>query len=354
MKIQIDIAALRDALQKTATESRATTLPILKNALLNAQDNVLTITTTDTERTIERRVACAVSQPGAYTVDASKLKTVLSGLTGAVDIFSDREKVVAKSGRRKYVFDSLPAKDFPLPDFSGMELLEVDGEALGGAIRAVEHSSGNNDVRYYLNGVCVGDGCVVATDGHRISAVKMDTGFSREVIIPYRSRLDVADALHGGGQVFLSRQALMIKSEVATLHSTLIDCKFPDWRRACPSSDQFNTVITADKKEAMEAIQRMMPLAFTQIDKVRFHSLIYSIGEQVTLRTKTADGDDFIPVKSCDGEGGELLLKSEYVMSALKAVSADDVELHYASAEQAILLKAKNDNAYHYIMPMRM
>ena len=55
-----------------------------------------------------------------------------------------------------------------------------------GQLRIVSYFSANNDVRYYLNGVAISNGYLIATNGHYFGAYKLPKEYEgfKEVIIP--------------------------------------------------------------------------------------------------------------------------------------------------------------------------
>lgn len=113
----------------------------------------------------------------------------------------------------------------------------TDGSIQAKYLRALLLLAGKNDVRYYLNGVYIerqkAYTYLVASDGHRIGAVRIDAlPFKESIIIP-------RDAL---------KSALLKKDEFVKLEKfgdrwaiggvlfEPIDGKFPDWRKVLPKT----------------------------------------------------------------------------------------------------------------------
>ena len=81
MKFSISKEALLDGLQKVQhVVSTRTTLPILSNVLLVAEDGKLTLTTTDLDVGITGSVEAKVDKPGATTLPAKKLVNIIREL----------------------------------------------------------------------------------------------------------------------------------------------------------------------------------------------------------------------------------------------------------------------------------
>lgn len=52
-------------------------------------------------------------------------------------------------------------------------------------LKLVSHFAAQSDTRYYLNGVMVETGRLVASDGHRLCEIQCDTSLSERIIIPF-------------------------------------------------------------------------------------------------------------------------------------------------------------------------
>lgn len=128
---------------------------------------------------------------------------------------------------------------------------------------AAQLFAAQNDIRYYLNGVCIephpeGGAILVATDGHTLAAIHDPEGFARETIIVggITKGLISACKTKGNPLAFTRPEQLLIGKTCAvvtghksqepepdpfdplTLHASkieLIDGKFPDWRRVMPA-----------------------------------------------------------------------------------------------------------------------
>jgi len=84
MKIAVTKEALLEGLQRIQNVvSTRPTLPILTNALIEADENGLTLTTTDLSVGIRCRVEAKVEKPGAITIPARKLVSIIRELTNS-------------------------------------------------------------------------------------------------------------------------------------------------------------------------------------------------------------------------------------------------------------------------------
>ena len=110
-------------------------------------------------------------------------------------------------------------------------------------LRAVRKMIAKQDVRYYLNGVCIGRGHLVATNGHYlIKAADPGADLDGEIIVP-NDALDVvikklkAREFKALGEVELIQCGTLWEFRVGGMllkQFTPIVAKFPDWQRVMP------------------------------------------------------------------------------------------------------------------------
>ena len=75
--------------------STRTTLPILSNVLLRAEDGKVEFTATDLDVTVACTVEAKVTKPGATTVPVKKLFGIVRELQGEIDIETDEKNVTS-------------------------------------------------------------------------------------------------------------------------------------------------------------------------------------------------------------------------------------------------------------------
>lgn len=126
-------------------------------------------------------------------------------------------------------------------------------------IRLAQACQAEHDVRYYLNGIMLySSGLIIGTDGHRMaisdSQVKYDFESFRDgfydagssddpgVIVHLTAKVPgTADIVQFDFEVMIARCIRVLKSgdikEIKTIPFTMIEGRYPDWRRAVPQSD---------------------------------------------------------------------------------------------------------------------
>ena len=116
MKCVLSREALLSGLQIVQNVvSTRTTLPILGNALVQAADGKLIISTTDLDTGIRASVEAEVSKGGATTLPARRLFSIIRELPAAeLELEVDSKQVATiKSGSSFFRIMGLPEEDFP-------------------------------------------------------------------------------------------------------------------------------------------------------------------------------------------------------------------------------------------------
>jgi DNA polymerase-3 subunit beta len=90
-----------------------TTLPVLSNILIEAEDGAVRMSGTDLDTAVSVRVAADVAEAGAITAPAKKLQEIARELPGAVEFNTQGDAIQITSGRTRYRLNGLPKDEFP-------------------------------------------------------------------------------------------------------------------------------------------------------------------------------------------------------------------------------------------------
>jgi DNA polymerase-3 subunit beta len=183
MKVTIERAALLKALAHVhRIVERRNTIPILSNVLLEATEGRLAMKSTDLDLEATESAVADVVQTGATTVAAHVIHDIVrklpEGAQVGLAISAETGQLELRSGRSRFLLQSLPASDFP--DLTTGEFphrFSLPAIELKRLIDNAQFAISTEETRYYLNGiyfhtVAVGGTTMlraVATDGHRLA-----------------------------------------------------------------------------------------------------------------------------------------------------------------------------------------
>jgi DNA polymerase III subunit beta len=203
--VAMEITVSRQELVRelTATQSvveRKTTIPILSNFLVEAEEDRLNITATDLDQAIRTSAKVKVKKPGSCTIPARKLYDYVKLLPeGEVSIkLLENHWVQIRSGRSNTKIVGMARANYPqVPEFPSVAATTLSAAALGTLIARTIFAISSEESRYTLNGALLvlkaESMAMVATDGHRLSWVEKPNetleGISGEkrVLIPRKA-----------------------------------------------------------------------------------------------------------------------------------------------------------------------
>jgi len=199
MKCVISREALLSGLQIVQNVvSTRTTLPILGNALVQAVDGKLIISTTDLDTGIRASVDAEVIKGGATTLPARRLFSIIRELPAAELTLEVDSKQVATitSGSSFFRIMGLPEEDFPpFPKGDGAKTFKLSQGVFRDMLKRTAYAISTDESRYVLNGVLLSFKenklSLVATDGRRLALVEQDIEFPKgsevEAILPTKA-----------------------------------------------------------------------------------------------------------------------------------------------------------------------
>jgi DNA polymerase III sliding clamp (beta) subunit (PCNA family) len=143
-----------------------------------------------------------------------------------------------------------------------MKNFEIDARQ----IKAAMTMQAKNDIRYYLNGLLIGGGKVVATDGHRLIVVESPASTFEPAIFAIRGKIPAramsCEFVFIGGDhgVVMSKDGRSCDID-AVVKFSIVDGRYPDYKRVIPkgkpesvTSVGFNIGYLADVHKASKAL----------------------------------------------------------------------------------------------------
>ena len=199
MKFNINQQDLQQALNfcQGVIEKRST-LPILSNILLDANDSKLTITATDLDLIFIHQINnIEVLEEGKTTTTSSIMYDIIRKFSSGKKInltLNDNNKLHLESEKSIFNLNCISHSEFPLTDenFNDYEF-SINSKSLLKLLNKCKFSVSNDETRHYLSGIYFHQTKVddknyltsVATDSHRmsISKIRLDQEINFEPII---------------------------------------------------------------------------------------------------------------------------------------------------------------------------
>lgn len=363
MKFQIDKDVFQDALNQVQhVVSSRTTLPILSNVLIEADELGLQLSTTDLDVTITVRIPADVSVTGATTMPARRLAAIVRELPTSeikIEVNEDNAATV-RSGPSFFKILGLPSSEFPvIGEFGDAKEFTIDQKLLKDALRKTAYAISTDETRYVLNGVncIIGEGMLtlVATDGRRLAMVEQDLEFpagnESAVIIPTKAVNELQRLLKDSGEMKISLTNNQASFQLNDSHliTKLIEGNYPNFRQVIPGEAKYR--VTVEREVLHSAVKRVALLVNEKTNSIKFTFA----DNQVAISANSpeiGEAEESIDVKY-DGPKIVVAFNPEFVMAPLRNLDQDEVYIDLIDESSPGVIKIDEPFLY-VIMPMRV
>ena len=347
--------------------STRTTLPILSNVLLRAEDDRLQLTATDLDVTITRTVEASVKVPGAITLPAKKLFGIVRELaSGELEFEVDEKNVCSlRSGPSFYKIRGLGAEEFPpMPQFKEDKKAVLPQEKIRGMLKKTSFAISTDETRYVLNGIFMSlkehKLTMVATDGRRLAMADEEVDISEksqgEFIIPAKAVNELNRLLQDKGDVEMlfseNQAAFLLKDEKGLdtfLMTKLIEGNYPNYRQVIPSETKER--VTLLREELMHALKRAEIMTSEKQNSVKLSFTKNNLS--ITANTpEVGEARESIAI-NYKGKDVAIAFNPGYLIDPLNALSDDEVFIELIDELSPGVLKINGPYLY-VVMPMRL
>lgn len=343
-----------------------TTLPVLSNILIEAEDGAVRMSGTDLDTSVQVRVPADVAEAGAITAPAKKLQEIARELPGTTELFTQGDSILISSGRSRFKLNGLPRDEFPaFPRVEFADSWRVTGTELQRLITHVSFAASTEETRPILNGVLwqlhEGEMRMVATNGHRLAKMTLPVDGAAQVpaadLIVHPRALGQVQRLFGSDtpvEVARSENHIGFRSPEVQVFTRLIEGPYPNYEQVIPKDN--DKTMVADKGALQGAVRRMAIVASDQTHRIRM-----SLGGPM-LRFSVESPDlgaanEELPVEY-DGEPLDIGFNAQYLLELLRYMPTDEVKMTFKAPERAATIQPLgNEDTPDYlclVMPLRL
>jgi DNA polymerase III subunit beta len=338
-------------------------LPILKNILIEAQENTIIFTATNLEIAISHRVAGKVIENGSITIPLSLFSSLIANIPSDRLNFEKKENnLEIATDNYGAVLNGLPAEDFPItPQIKNIEdFIEIKAAFLKEAIQQTTVASQYSDLRPELNSVLFNfslESLVLAsTDGFRLAeksipanmfATKKKEPF--KILIPLRTGLEIARILRDEEMVriYQDENQVLFKTDQTEMISRLVEGSFPDYSAIVPHD--FDAEIVVERDEFLNAIK--LAGVFGQKNsevKIKIHQNKKAI-EINSADQALGENTHTLPAK-IKGDLPEVFFNWRYLSDPIKSIKSPDLFLGLQEDAGPALVRSTSDTSYYYVL----
>ncbi len=344
-----------------------TTIPILKGILLKIDNNgVLTMSASDLDLSIEKKIKVENSQPGEIVVLSKLFGDIIRKLPdGIITIEENDGKVNIKCSNSEFNIIGLPADEFPNinPTDDNSEELVFNKEILKEMIKKTSFSASIDENKGAMTGVLVemdeNSLNMIAIDGFRMAIAReqMKNKKKQNIIIPAKilneiSRIITESEIENDDvTMLLSQKKAVFIMDNTKVVIRLLEGEFMNYKRIIPTDSACRVVL--NKNDFLDSVERA--------------SLLAKVGKNNLIKLDIKDNNIEITSKSEEGnvkeevivtkEGNDLTIgfNSKYLIDVLKVVDDENVLMLFNTNVSPCLIKPISGNYFEYlVLPVRI
>ena len=350
------------------------TLPILSNIVLSAENNELSLSSTNLDIFCSDKIDAEIVNSGEISIPAITffeiVKRLPSGSEVILSMGDEDTELILKCGRSKFNLSTLRTEDFPiLSDKDLSTNFVISADELSRMIDKTKFAISNEETRYYLNGIFFHKAesnsikflRAVATDGHRLAQYDIPLPQGAEeitgIIIPKKTVFElrkVLDDADGDVSVSLNENKIKFSFNNLKIISKVIDGTFPDYTKVIPQNNdkKFKT----NNSELKNAIDRVSAVAINEETKSKAIKLTIEnnkLNLSVESQSKGSAKEE-IDI-SYSNEKVDIGFNSRYLLDICNEVDGDEIDVNLLdSISPAIILDKTDENLFFVLMPMRI
>lgn len=346
-------------------------LPILDNVLISAEDNFLSLSSTDLETAIKLWILTKIIKKGKVVVPVKFLSSFISLLPNEKIILEEKKQglyIECKSFKNQ--IQGFNPEEFPLiPEFENSEYLEIDNKKLCQGLSQVVDVASPSQSRPEISGIYFifskNSIKIAATDSFRLAEknvilekpVKKDISF----ILPQKPAREIMNILEekeGKLKIYFLPNQTMFEfgmQEVAhpqiQIISRLIEGEYPNYEEIIPK--KFKTHIILKRDEFLSQV-KAASLFSGKINEIKIKADPQSKEVQISAQDPDiGQSQSSIPAK-IEGELIEASFNYKFLADGLLNIKSSEVIFDLSKEEGPCVLKPVGDASYIYVvMPIK-
>lgn len=362
MKTTVSKSALTDVLRKVLNAvSTKTTIPVLNNVLLQADEQGLLLSATDLEVFMRSRAAGVTEREGRTTLPARKFAQIIGALPeGDVTLETNENEQTAISCEKSFFrIVGMESAEFPTEEeVESNWSFTLPAAEFRKILNKVSYAASTDETRHVLNGILLSIRSsvltTVGTDGRRLAlverALEEGTPGDVDVILPPKLVTELERVLEEDHpltiQLSESRAAFTVNE--TRIVSKLVEGSYPNYRQVIPDSFSKSAVFP---REVFGAVLNRVAMVVSESSS----SVNMELKDtQATLSANSAEvgeGNEAFEI-SYDGEPVEISFNPLFLMDPLKHLESDQVVLQF-NDEYSPVSVSGDEGFLYVIMPMR-
>ena len=339
-----------------------TTLPILSNILIEAEDDGVVLVGTDLDVGIITSLPLKPDIKGSITIPAKKFLDIIKELP-PIDITLSVKKnnmIWIECGNSQFKVIGLPKEEFPqLPEFKNKNFTPIQQKLLKQMLNLISFAISRDETRHVLNGALFvikpSSLQLIATDGRRLALSEAEIQFpnTRETrsIVPTKAIQELSHTLSDEGDVkmFFGENQVMFDLGQTKIISRLIEGEFPNYEQVVPKEAKDKVVVSRDG--FLAAVKRAS--LFSHQDSVAIKMELTK--DKLVLSKSTPYLGEVKEELVVEYKGKDIAIgfNPDYLIDVLRAIDTDRVNFEVVDSEKPGVVRAGKEYTY-VVLPMQL
>ncbi len=374
LKFSIQKESLLEALSDLQNfTNKKTTMAILTNVLVMAEDSRLVLKGTDLEIGLKITLEAQIEEEGSITLPSKKLfEIVRESSSETIDMEGiENDWVVITSGKSRYNLAGITSDEFPeFPEYDEDSFNSFDSYIFPEIIDKVIFSIANEQKnKFALTSVLFEKHKVeetsyikmISSDEHRLSIMERDVAFDVDelnlnelTLIPKKGIQEFKKFCENRDVIELSfeEKQMITRDEDSVMFIRLKKGEFPQYQ-AIVDTVALEEVIIVNRLIFLESLKRMN--LFTD-DEFNTIQLQIENGKMIlsSLGTDFGDAKDELEIEY-SGNPLVLGINCRYLIDTLQVMEGENIEAYINSSNSPFLIKSMDDQGFiSIIMPMQL
>ena len=343
--------------------SNKITNPILEGIKISAEDNLLTLSATDTELSIEKKIRADVKVEGETVVPGKFITEFVKKLTSSeIELeVNDKNQLLIRYEGNESVIQCYNSSEYPgfrkLKTDSYFGITQKDFKTL---VNKVAFACALDDSRPILKGVLfdINNNTItsVALDGYRLAKVqkKITSKLQKSIVIPQRSLNEVSKMLEDSDEVlnvYIDENAIMIDNNDTKIISRLLEGDFINYKQIIPVNYETFTIVNKNQME--DALERVSLL--TKVGQNNF--VKFDVNESAINLSSNSEIGNIKESINATTNGKDVLIafNPRFVLESLKVNNNEFVKMCFnKSTNPCVIVPTEGDEFLYLILPVRI
>ncbi len=340
--------------------SSKSSIQILEGIVFEAKDDMLILSSTDMEISVNTRVACKVEEEGSVVLNSEIVGNIVRKMPEDLICFEgDHDNIRISCQNSRFDLKGQDPMDYPdLPATEEEVTMTLEADDLKEAIRETIFATSNDETWLALTGVLFSQKEdrleFVGLDGYRMAvknfAYKAEP---RDTIVPKRALNEFAKIIEDGSvDITIVKGHIIFANKNTKMYTRTIDKKYIDYEKIISTNNKIK--LTVNRMDLLNSLERAMLLAkggTVSISK-------FSIEDGNINIHSSSDYGELNEDVQCLKEGEDLKISfnTRYVLEGLKAMTDDTVVIYLNESLNPMLIYPQSDKeSYLYLaLPVRM